>query len=177
MAQTQVTQAQWQAVMGNNPSLFKGENLPVENVSWDDAQEFLTKLNAIVGDSDGRKMVLPTEAQWEYAARAGETGPFLGGTVEELPWYETNSGITRHPVGTNKPNAWGLHDMSGNEWEWCADWFEAELEGGIDPQGALMGTCRVLRGGSYCTRARRGRHTPSFTAFIIGFRVARSSVP
>ena len=182
MAKTEVTQAQWQAVMGHNPSNFKGTNRPVENVIWNDAQEFLTKVNAIVGNSDGGKMVLPTETQWEYGARAGEAGMYSGGTLDEVAWYAGNSGSETHPVGTKKPNAWGLHDMSGNLWEWCADWYERELKGGIDPQGASSGTNRVFRGGSWnriagnCRVAYRNNDVPSRSSFSIGVRVARSSV-
>jgi formylglycine-generating enzyme required for sulfatase activity len=184
MAQTQVTQAQWQALMGNNPSFFRGENLPVENVCWDDAQEFLTKLNAIVGYSDGLKMVLPTEAQWEYAGRAGETGPFSGGTVEEVAWYANNSGGETHEVGTKRPNAWGLHDMHGNVWELCEDWYEDELKGGVDPQGGDASDAdRVVRGGSWsnggfaCRVANRSSYCWGDLNFNYGFRVARSSIP
>jgi formylglycine-generating enzyme required for sulfatase activity len=179
MAKTEVTQAQWQAVLGETPSKFIGANRPVENVSWDDAQEFLTKLNAIVGDSDRRKMVLPTEAQWEYAARAGETGPYSGGTVEEVAWYADNSGSGTHEVATKRPNAWGLHDMHGNVREWCADWYEDELEGGVDPHGAAPGSNRGLRGGSWGRDAFGSRvafrlgDVPSSRGSGIGFRPAR----
>jgi formylglycine-generating enzyme required for sulfatase activity len=179
MAKTEVTQAQWQAVMEESPSEFKGANRPVENVSWDDAQEFLTKLNAIVGDSDGRKMVLPTEAQWEYAARAGETGPYSGGRVEEVAWYADNSGGGTHEVGTKRPNAWGLHDMHGNVREWCADLSASWLEGGVDPRGAASGSFRVNRGGSwfsgaiYCRVADRFGDDPSRGDNYYGFRPAR----
>ena len=183
MAKTEVTQAQWTAVFGGTRSEFKGANRPVENVSWDDVQEFLTKLNAIVGDSDGRKMVLPTEAQWEYAARAGETGPYSGGTVEEVAWYEDNSNSRSgtHEVGTKRPNAWGLYDMHGNVREWCADWYEDELEGGVDPQGAASGSYRVVRGGSWfkdairCRVADRDLKDPYSWGFEwdIGFRPVR----
>ena len=182
LAQTQVNQAQWQSVMGNNPSFFKGENLPVENVSWNDAQEFISRLNAKLALSDGMQMTLPTEAQWEYAARAGEAGKYSGGTLDEVAWYDGNSENKTHAVGGKKPNAWGLHDMSGNVWEWCADWYEEELEGGIDPQGASTGAYRVGRGGSWygfaydCRVADRGNYDPSSSFNRIGFRVARSSV-
>jgi len=176
MAKTEVTQAQWQAVMGNDPSYFKGSTRPVEKVSWDDVQEFLTKLNVLVGNADVGKMVLPTDAQWEYAARAGETGPYSGGTLDEVAWYYGKSENKTHPVGTKKPNAWGLHDMSGNVYEWSADSYVKELEGGIDPQG------RVLRGGGWdsagdCRVAYRGNYFPSDSGNSIGVRVARSSVP
>ncbi|MDH4443513.1 MAG: formylglycine-generating enzyme family protein [Akkermansiaceae bacterium] len=183
MAKTEVTQAQWLAVMGANPSHFKGTDRPVEEVSWENAQEFLSKINAIVGNSDGGKMVLPTEAQWEYAARAGEAGRVSGGTLDDVAWYRGNSGSETHPVGTKQPNAWGLHDMIGNVSEWCADCYESELEGGVDPRGAASGTDRVLRGGSwlyyagYCRVASRYGDGPSCTSGSIGFRVARSSVP
>ena len=179
MAKTEVTEAQRQAVLGGTPSLSRDANQPVGSISWDDAKEFLRKLNAIVGDSDGRKMFLPTEAQWEYAARAGETGPYSGGTVEEVAWYADNSGGGTHEVGTKRPNAWGLHDMHGNVWEWCADWYEDELEGGVDPQGAASGTKRVNRGGSwldvaiYGRVANRDRHSPSHSVNDFGFRLAR----
>ena len=183
MAKTEVTQAQWQAVMGENPSHFQGANRPVEQVSWDDAQKFLTKLNSIVGDTDEEKMILPTEAQWEYAARAGETGPYSGGTLDEVVWYDKNSGGETHPVSTKKPNAWGLHDMHGNVSEWCADWYAIELAGGVDPQGAATGALRVSRGGSwfgnagYCRVAVRYYDDPSVSYYsYVGFRVARSSV-
>ena len=183
MAKTEVTQAQWQAVMGANPSHFKGIDRPVEEVSWNDTQVFLTKVNALVGNSDGGKMVLPTEAQWEYAARAGEAGRVSGGTLDDVAWYYGNSGSETHPVGTKQPNAWGLHDMIGNVWEWCADCYESELKGGVDPRGAASGTYRVFRGGSWryyafsCRVADRGNFGPSSTGYDVGFRVARSSVP
>ncbi|MFN5868754.1 MAG: SUMF1/EgtB/PvdO family nonheme iron enzyme [Akkermansiaceae bacterium] len=183
MGQMQVTQAQWQAVMGNNPSQFKGKNRPVESITWQEAQEFVSKLNTSFAIPDGMQMTLPTEAQWEYAARAGATGPDLGSTMDEVAWYAGNSENKTHPVGMKNPNAWGLHDMLGNVMEWCADWYEMELEGGIDPQGASSGTGRVIRGGYYnnlafyCRVAFRFSLTPAIKIKHIGFRVARSSVP
>ena len=183
MAKTEVTQAQWNAVMGNNPSNFKGDNLPVEKVSWNDAQEFLEKLNEKIGNTDGGKMVLPTEAQWEYACRAGELGPYSGGTIDEVAWYEDNSDSKTHAVGMKKSNAWGLHDMHGNIWEWCADWYDAELQGGVNPSGPSSGTFRVFRGGGwnlnafYCRAAYRLSNFPTRQGNSIGFRIARSSVP
>jgi formylglycine-generating enzyme required for sulfatase activity len=185
MAQTQVTQAQWQAVMGNNPSYFKGESRPVERVSWYDAQEFIFKLNASFVLPDGMQMTLPTEAQWEYAARAGETGPYSGGTLDEVAWYGENGNSQTHPIGEKKPNAWGLHDMHGNVWEWCSDWYGKSLPGGIDPKGPDSGSSRVVRGGSWldfafnCRVALRGNGVdpPSYAYGSFGFRVARSSVP
>jgi formylglycine-generating enzyme required for sulfatase activity len=183
MGKYQVTQAQWQAVMGTNPSFFKGANLPVESVSWHDAHEFLGKLNARLGSKDGGTMVLPTEAQWEYAARAGSTGVYSGGGLEQVAWYSGNSGPTTHAVGTKKANAWGLYDMSGNVWEWCQDWYGYELPGGGDPKGPASGTLRVLRGGSWgfiadcCRVAKRDLNNPTVSFKFIGFRVVRSSVP
>lgn len=183
MAKTEVTQAQWHAVMGNNPSNFKGDNLPVEQVSWNEARDFLDKLNGKIGNTDGGKMVLPTEAQWEYACRAGEFGPYSGGTIDEVAWYVDNSDSKTHPVGMKKSNAWGLCDMHGNVWEWCADWYDVELQGGVDPIGPASGADRVLRGGSWlsnafgCRAADRNGSDPSGQYRIIGFRIARSSVP
>ncbi len=182
MAKTQVTQSQWKAVMGSNPSWFKGENLPVETVSWDDTQEFLAKLNTLIASNDGGKMVLPTEAQWEYACRAGDTGPYSGGTIDQIAWYDENSSGKTHAVGTKKANAWGLHDMHGNVSEWSNDWYERELRGGVDPQGA-SGSWRVVRGGGFHTGAilcriavRSYGRNPSNSYDYIGFRVARSLV-
>ena len=179
MAKTQVTQKQWVAIMGDNPSYFKGDNLPVESVSWNDAQEFLEKLNEKIGNTDGGKMVLPTEAQWEYACRAGETGPYSGGTIDQVAWYDGNSGSETNSVGTKKSNAWGLHDMHGNVWEWCADWYDDSLSGGTDPSGASSGVFRVYRGGSwgnffaaFCRAAFRGTFLPDRRDFYLGFRPA-----
>lgn len=183
MAKTEVTQAQWQAVMGNNPSYTKGEHLPVEMVSWIDAQKFLEKLNAHIGNADGAQMALPTEAQWEYSCRAGEKKPYSGGAVGEVAWNGENAGRQSHPVGTKKPNAWGLYDMHGNVYEWCADWYGSKLPGGVDPRGPDSGAHRICRGGSwygkayYCRSATRPSGPPSLLCGIHGFRVARSSGP
>ena len=183
MAKTQVTQKQWATIMGKNPSHFRGAKLPVENVSWYDAQDFLEELNTKIGNTDGGKMMLPTEAQWEYACRAGETGPYSGGTIDQVAWYRDNSGRNTHAVGMKKSNAWGLYDMHGNVWEWCADWWCGNLPGGIDPSGPSSGSLRVLRGGSWldgaigCRAASRSYYNPAHQdSSIYGFRVARSSV-
>jgi formylglycine-generating enzyme required for sulfatase activity len=182
MAKTQVTQKQWVAIMGNNRSYFKGDYLPVERVSWDDAKEFLKKLNAIMGNTDGGQMVLPTEAQWEYACRAGELGPYSGGTIDEVAWYSRNSEDETHPVGMKKPNAWGLHDMHGNVWEWCANCYDYELPVGVDSSGYNSGSNRVFRGGCWngnatlCRAAYRNFSAPSYVSVNFGFRVACSSV-
>lgn len=124
MGVTEVTQAQWKAIMGNSPNTFKGDNRPVENVSWNDAQEFVRKLNAKEG---GSKYRMPTEAEWENACRAGSGGKWCFGDDEgwlgEFAWHSGNSGSHTHPVGQKKPNSWGLFDRHGNVWEWCLDGY------------------------------------------------------
>lgn len=164
--ETEVTQKQWQAVMGNNPSNFKDIDLPVENVSWKDCQEFCRRT----------KFQLPTEAQWEYACRAGSTERFAG-NLEEMAWAYFNSDRQTHPVGTLTPNAWGLYDMHGNVLEWCADWYgEYPIESVTDPKGPSNGSNRVSRGGSYmnhpldCRSATRGSSMPGRSNSLHGFR-------
>jgi formylglycine-generating enzyme required for sulfatase activity len=186
MQTTKVTQAQWEALMGSNPSHFKGNpNLPVEQVSWDDCQEFLKKLNEVCKNQLGKlRADLPTEAEWEYACRAGSTGRWSFGEDEtklgDYAWYSENSGNRMHPVGQKKPNAWGLYDMHGNVWEWCKDWYgEYEKEAVINPQGPANGQARLLRGGSWddvpllLRSAYRFRVVPRFRVRIggIGGRV------
>ena len=167
----EVTQEQWEAVMGSNPSNFKGPKNPVEQVSWDDCQEFLDKLNAKAGGQGG-KFVLPTEAQWEYACRAGSTGKFCFGDDEkqlgEYAWYDENSDSKTHPVGEKKPNAWGLYDMHGNVWEWCQDWYGAYgAEAVDDPSGPTTGSGRVFRGGGWNNAAgAAGRRTATASARV-----------
>ena len=184
MGATSVTQAQWRAVMGTNPSHFKGDDLPVEQVSWDDAVAFCKKLSA----KEGKSYHLPTEAQWEYACRAGTTTPFNTGVddsaLTQTDWYGENSKGKTHPVGLKKPNAWGLYDMHGNVLQWCNDWY-AEYPPGdaTDPTGPPTGTGRVLRGGAWLliysdssqpTRsAHRDLVAPETRMNIIGFRVVR----
>ena len=178
LAKTEVTQAQWEAVMGSNPSSFKGPNLPVENVSWEDAQAFIAKLNEKKILPPGWEFALPTEAQWEYACRAEEKGPYSGGSLDEVGWYDGNSRSRTQEVGQKKPNAWGLHDMHGNVWEWCADWYEDTLKGGTDPTGPSSGDSRVRRGGSWgnsassCRAAYRFRDSPGSRSYSLGFRPA-----
>ena len=182
IGKTQVTQAQWKRVMRKNPSFFKGSNRPVECVSWYDSQEFLERINSFIGNTTSERMALPTEAQWEYAARGGQTGAYAGGSLDEVAWHRGNSGGVTHPVGTKKANAWGLDDMSGNVWEWCNDWFNRQLPGGIDPSGPDSGAGRVLRGGCWnrvandCRVAGRFNFIPSSAISYFGFRVVRSSV-
>jgi len=153
----EVTQAEWEAVMGSNPSGFKkGGSYPVEQVSWNDCQEFIKKLNA---KYPGRGFRLPTEAEWEYACRAGTTGARYG-ELDAIAWWgdDTETGST-HPVGQKVANAWGLHDMLGNVWEWCADWYGGKLPRGsvTDPAGPSSGSFRVYRGGSWFYVARHCR--------------------
>ncbi len=173
MAKVPVTQAQWRSVMGNNPSSHKGDNLPVECVSWNDVQEFCW--------TTGNGLQLPTEAQWEYACRAGTTGPYGGtGRLDEMGWYDGNSGLKLHPVGTKQPNAWGLYDMHGNVYEWCADWYGAyEDRVMTDPKGASAGAYRVMRGGCcifpdyLCRSSERRFRDPLRADYYLGFRPVR----
>ena len=181
LGETPVTQKQWKSVMGDNPSVFKGANLPVEEVSWNDCQEFIQKVNAAL--NCGAR--LPTEAEWEYACRAGTSGAYGGtGELDELGWYDKNSGDKTHPVGQKKPNAWGLYDMHGNVWEWCSDWYGDYPSGSVtDPTGPSSGSSRVLRGGSWgcnardCRSASRGRDYPGFRDYYGGFRLLCSAGP
>ncbi len=144
-----MTQQQWEAVMGNNPSTFKGPDLPVDRVSWENVQKFITKVNDSNALPKGWKMALPTEAQWEYACRAGERGPYPDSGLDALAWYHDNSGGTTKPVATKRPNAWGIYDMLGNVDEWCADWSGDASPSGVDPTGPAEGVRRVSRGFNY----------------------------
>ena len=179
MGKYEVTQEQWQAVMGSNPSKNKGARNPVENVSWDDCQKFLAKLNEKL---PGQKASLPTEAQWEYACRAGSAATYCYGygesSLAEYAWYLANSGGSTHPVGTKKPNAWGLYDMHGNVWEWCNDWYGEDFTSEqVDPLGPGHGSGRVLRGEAFncgpasVTSSERDRFTPDGGFNRCGFRV------
>ncbi len=172
----EVTQEQWESVMGANPSRFKGGRNPVENVSWDDCQSFIRKINT--QQNCGAR--LPTEAEWEYACRAGSTGPYAGNeNLSDMGWYGGNSGNETHPVGQKQANAWGFYDMHGNVREWCGDWYDAYPDGSAtDPAGPARGAFRVSRGGSgisgarLCRSAFRGRDEPGFRNIGLGFRVA-----
>ncbi len=179
----EVTQGEWEAVMGSNPSYFVecGARCPVEWVSWEEVQEFIWKLNAKESGS-GYAYRLPSEAEWEYAARAGTTGARYG-ELDEIAWYGGNSGPEpeTHPVGEKRPNAWGLHDMLGNVWEWTADWYGAYPSGAVtDPAGPRTGSSRVNRGGSWGSLARnvrsayRGNPSPGHRAYLIGCRLVRT---
>jgi formylglycine-generating enzyme required for sulfatase activity len=206
MGKYEVTQREWTAVMGNNPSSFKGDNLPVENVSWYDAVEFCNRLSQREGltpaytrngdtvtwnrNADGYR--LPTEAEWEYACRAGTTTPFnTGNNIStntanwngNYPYSNGSKGVYREKTvaaGSFPPNAWGLYDMHGNVWEWCWDWYGAYTAGArTDPVGAVTGAARVLRGGSCYSSAvdlrsaLRRYGTPSGPSGTLGFRLVR----
>jgi serine/threonine protein kinase len=179
----EVTQKEWVKIMGSNPSYYKGDNLPVENVSWKDVQEYIRKLNA----KTRKNYRLPTEEEWEYAARGGNRSKgykYSGSNnIDEVGWYEANSNNRTHEVGTKKPNELGIYDMSGNVWEWCNDWYDENYyKNGprfFETQGGSSGTCRVLRGGSwnsydyYCRSTNRNWVNPNLRNYFFGFRLAR----
>jgi len=189
MQTTEVTQGQWKEIMGSNPSDFSscGDNCPVEKVSWNDIQEFIQKLNQ---KESGRNYRLPTEAEWEYAARAGSTGPFVFGdclSTNEAN-YHGDYPLTGCPkgsyrsktieVGQLRANAWGLYDMHGNVHEWCSDWYGVYSSSAlVDPVGPTTGWDRVFRGGSwinragYCRSASRAGYNPDGANRLLGFRL------
>lgn len=185
MQTTEVTEGQWQRVMGNNPSRFKdcGGDCPVEQVSWNDAQEFIRKLNGLEGTDNYR---LPTEAQWEYASRSGGkneewAGTSNGSSLGSYAWYNANSGSKTHPVARKQPNGLGLFDTSGNVWEWVQDWKGNDPAGSVtDPSGPSSGSSRVLRGGSWldnarlCRSSRRYGYDPDLRYSSLGFRLLRT---
>jgi len=182
MSTTEVTQKQYKQIMGSNPSHFTGDSNPVECVSWNEAMTFCKKLTAHEWRAGrlpaGHEYTLPTEAQWEYACRAGTTGDYVG-DMDAMAWYNSNSGEKTHPVGTKQANAWGLYDMYGNVWEWCSDWYGDYPSGSVtDSVGADSSSYRVNRGGSwiydagYCRSAYRNRYGPSGTDNDLGFRAA-----
>ena len=184
-----VTQEVWQAVIGSNPSQFNGSQRPVEQVSWHDAQEFIAKLNAMTK----KRYRLPTEAEWEYAARGGahkqQGGYRYAGSdkLKEVGWYGENTDDETKAVGLKYPNELGLYDMSGNVWEWCNDWFDekyyqaCDKKGRVqDPQGPAQGVRRVIRGGGWiaapqlCRVAYRNNGEPAARGINLGFRLALS---
>lgn len=187
MGRSEVTQGQWKAVMGTNPSHFSacGDDCPVEKVSWDDAQEFIRKLKA----DSGMAFRLPTEAEWEYAARGVTTRQKWAGTdneanVGDYAWFLSNSESKTHPVCQKRTNPLGLCDMSGNVWEWCSDWYSGNYyvrSARINPAGPSLGTLRVFRGGSwffepwYLRAAGRYRDVPDYRLYDLGFRLAAAS--
>jgi formylglycine-generating enzyme required for sulfatase activity len=191
---TEVTQGQYEKVMGTNPSWFQKSRVqgsdnsryPVDNVSWEDAIEFCKKLSDFEEEKKaGRVYRLPTEAEWEYACRAGSKTAFSFGessnSLGDYAWFDGNSNGQTHPVGEKKANAWGLYDMNGNVEEWCSDWFGEYPKGAVsDPVGPREGSFRVIRGGGwdleapFCRSAYRRRLDPSLRRYYIGFRVALS---
>ena len=181
MGKYEVTQGEWEAVMGSNPSNFKGcGRCPVEQVSWNEVQGFVRNLNERESRS-GNKYRLPTEAEWEYAARSGTVGAHYG-DLDEIAWYDENSGDRTHPVGEKRANGWGLHDMLGNVWEWTADWYGKEYPSGLvtDPRGPSTGSGRVRRGGGwngharYVRSANRFSNSPGIRYYSVGFRLVRT---
>ena len=181
MGKYEVTQALWEAVMGSNPSNFKGDNLPVETVSWNDCLGFISKLNSMTG----RKFRLPTEAEWEYAARGGKKSrgyQYSGRSkISNVAWYDGNSGSWTHPVGTKQANELGIFDMTGNVWEWCQDWYGSYSSSSqTNPTGDTSGSFRVSRGGSwfndagFCRSSYRFTSTPDGRRFNLGLRLALS---
>lgn len=182
MGKYQVTQAQYEAVTTVNPSYSQGPNLPVEGVSWDDAQKFCEAVNR---KGDGYHYRLPTEAEWEYAARAGDTSCRYGPLVE-VAWSRDNSGGKTHPVGEKKPNAFGLYDTLGNVWEWVQDWHSITYYSHSpesDPQGPDSGEYRISRGGSWRGLVRgqsrvsaRYMLKPKVRSIVVGFRCVRELV-
>ena len=165
MGKYPVTQEQYETLMNNNPSHFKGHDRPVECVSWNDAQEFCRQASVITG----KQVRLPSEIEWEYAARAGTTTEYFFGNdaqdLDKYAWYSHNSNGQTHPVGTKEPNPWGLYHILGNVWEWCQDWYNSEQ------------TYKILRGGSWCFVSSicrcvyRNNHSPVFRYYYYGFRV------
>lgn len=189
MQTTEVTQGQWRTVMGNNPSGFKGDDRPVEKVSWNDCQQFIRRLNKKEGTDKYR---LPTEAEWEYACRAGTKTPFFFGEClstddanynGDHPLPGCPKGLRRGkilPVASFRANAWGLYDMHGNVWEWCNDWYGDYPSGDVaDPKGTSSGSYRIVRGGSgfncasYCLSASRTYSSPADRNDFVGFRLVR----
>lgn len=195
MQTTEVTQAQWKAVMDNNPSHFKnvGWKHPVEQVSYREVQEFIRKLNATEAGATYR---LPTESEWEYACRAGtravfhikvtkaEDRPGYSESLGQAAWYYRNAQKNTHPVGTREANTWGLYDMHGNVWEWCSDWLAPyPFNAVVDPQGPATGHARIRRGGSwshypmFCRSANRSWFNPHDSSADTGFRLVREILP
>ena len=175
----EVTQEEWEAVMGSNPSYFKGAKRPVECVSWFDCQQFIQKLNA----KTGKNFRLPTEAEWEFAARGGTKSclaKYAGNSsIDDVAWYKSNSGNQTHNVGQKSPNELGLYDMSGNVWEWCQDWYGGYSSSSqSDPRGYSSGSSRVFRSGSwnngagFCSVWHRDYGSPDCSSYDLGLRLA-----
>jgi len=183
MCKYEVTQMQWSEIMNNNPSKFIGNLRPVEQVSWNDVHVFIQKLNT---KEETKKYRLPTEAEWEYSARAGSESAYTFGSdaniLRQYAWYRNNSGGKTHPVGQLNPNAWGLYDMHGNVHEWCQDWFDRKYYSqspSNDPLGPSTGLAKALRGGDwgsegwYCRCASRSLSSLDRRSDRLGFRLTR----
>mgnify|MGYP002729777738 FL=1 len=181
MGKYEVTQALWKAVMGRKPSFFEGDNLPVEWVSWNDCQKFISKLNKMTG----RRFRLPTEAEWEYAARGGKKSrgyQYSGSSnISDVAWYDGNSGSKTHPVGTKQANELGIYDMSGNVYEWCQDSYVSYVSASqTNPTGAVSGAFPVGRGGGWnciargCRSAFRYGYAPDDRDSYLGLRLVLS---
>ena len=174
----EVTQEQWLSVMKEQRAKFPGEGHPQDSISWDDCKHFIEQVNAFVGGG----VRLPTEAEWEYACRAGSSTPFSGGEkLEDVAWYAANSCGQPQRVGTKAPNSWGFYDMHGNLLEWCSDWYSKLYErDAIDPKGSVVGSFRVLKGGCWfffardCRSAYRLKRDPEIRNCLYGFRLAMS---
>jgi formylglycine-generating enzyme required for sulfatase activity len=186
LGRTPVTQAQYEALIGKNPARFKGTDFPVESVSWEEAMTFCRKLTererAAGRLPEGYVYTLPTEAQREYACRAGTGGPYAG-QLSAIAWFSSNSDEQPHAVAKKQPNAWGFYDMQGTIWEWCFDWYGSYPEEKVtDPTGPERGTSRVYRGGAWfhsadlCRSAYRYKMAPDERGSLLGFRVALSAV-
>jgi formylglycine-generating enzyme required for sulfatase activity len=183
LGKTEVTKSQWEAVTDSNHDLFKGDNRPIEQISWTSVQSFIQQLN---GKVNGNPYRLPTEAEWEYAARAGSSSIYYFGDVvdplRQHAWFQNNSDGKTHPVAQKLSNQWGLYDMYGNVWEWVQDWHDKDYYTNSptnDPQGQSSGSNRVIRGGSWsndsvrCNSAYRSYYQPNGSSTIIGFRLVR----
>jgi len=177
----QVTQLLWRAVMGNNPGIWQGDNLPVNKVSWDDCQLFISRLNSLTGE----RFRLPTEAEWEYAARGGNQskGYLFSGSDDpnDVSWYKNNSNMITHDVGSKQPNEIGIYDMTGNVWEWCNDMYDNNYyhrSPELSPAGPPSGVNRVVRGGSWYSTWENSRITfrdserTDYRDIYLGFRIA-----
>jgi formylglycine-generating enzyme required for sulfatase activity len=181
MSRCTVTQGQWKSVMVSNPSYFcTDDDLPVESISWQDAQQFIAGLNA--SEKGGYRYRLPTEAEWEYACRGGTTQASRD-NLEEVAWHDANSNGKTHAVALLKPNGWGFHDMLGNVWEWVEDWYRSKYylnSPMVDPPGPFSGSYRVIRGGGWidvpecCRPTYRDGRWPGNRSYCIGFRLVRS---